>query len=367
MRLLVDCHCFDSKMSQGITSYIRGIYTILPHITKEIDFYFVAQDIENIERIFGKSQNIKYIRLSSKNRIYRLLFEIPDIIKKNKIDIAHFQYVSPIIKNCKSIVTLHDVLFLDYPQFFPFSYKFSKSIPFRISAKRADLLCTVSKYSQQRISKLYGIDESEILITPNAVDPEFYKIEDTKPDYFPNKYILYVSRIEPRKNHRAIVEVFNEMKLNERGYKLVFIGKETVATPELHQYVNTIDRNVRDNIIFIEQCSFNELKLWYKYANLFLYPSLAEGFGIPPIEAGASKTPVICHNDTAMSDFTFFDHNLIDMNDKSLLKETINRNLKTQNNQELDYISNKIKDNYNWVHIARDFKETLKNKFGCIG
>lgn len=246
MKLLVDCHCFDYKINQGITTYLKGIYTQLPKLSPEIDFYFVAENIKNIMKIFGNSRNIYYIPLTSKNRIYRLFFEIPKIIKKNNIDIAHFQYVSPIIKNCKTIVTLHDILFIDYPQYFPFSYRFSKTLPFKLSAKRADLLCTVSAYSKERISKIFKIKEADIAITPNAVDPAFYKIEGERPTNFPKKYILYVSRIEPRKNHKLIVESFNRLGLNNAGYELVFIGRETVPTPELHSTISKLPKDVQE-------------------------------------------------------------------------------------------------------------------------
>lgn len=363
MRLLVDCHCFDFKMSQGITTYIQGLYTRLPDLCPEINFYFVAEDIDKIKSIFGKKDNIKYIPLTSKDRIYRLFFEMPKIIKANKIDVAHFQYVSPLIKNCKTIVTLHDILFIDYPQYFPFLYRFSKTLPFKLSAKRADLLCTVSRYSKDRISEVFKIRSENITITPNAVDEEFYNIEGIKPNVFPEKYILYVSRIEPRKNHRQILESFDRLRLGQLGYNLVFIGRETVPTPELHSTIDKLSPEVRAKIMLISQSSFSELKLWYKYADLFVYPTIAEGFGIPPIEAAAAKVPVVCNNATAMSDFTFFDHNLIDMGNQELLDKAIMRNLTSRDNNQLVNISKMVKTKYNWDQITYDFRKILLSKF----
>lgn len=135
MKLLVDCHGFDFNISQGITTYIEGLYRSVIRLSSEIEFYFVAKDIDKIKAIFGESDKIKYIPLTSKNRIYRLLFEIPRIVKKYKIDVAHYQYVSPIIKNCKTIVTLHDILFIDFPEYFPFSYRFLKEFPLNYRPK----------------------------------------------------------------------------------------------------------------------------------------------------------------------------------------------------------------------------------------
>lgn len=362
MKILVDCHCFDFNISQGITTYIQGLYQNLPSLCQDIEFYFVASKVDKIKSIFGNGNNIHYIPLSSKNRIYRLLFEIPAIIKKNKIDIAHFQYVSPLIKNCKTIVTLHDILFVDYPQYFPFSYRFFKGYTFKLSAQRADLLCTVSDYSRKQISKHYGINPNKIVITPNAVSEDFYSIEGNKPKKFPKKYLLYVSRIEPRKNHIAIVKAFERLNLAKEGYSLVFIGKETVDTPELHQAIENLSNDIKDQILIIPQASFEDLKLWYKYASLFVYPTVAEGFGIPPIEAGAAEVPVICNDATAMSDFSFFGKNLINIADNNVLDNRIIECLSKTQPTNLKEISQKIRTTYNWHTIAEDFSRSL-NQF----
>lgn len=355
---LVDCHCFDSNLSQGITTYIEGIYKYLPHIAKDISFYFVASDLNKIQNIFGYGDNIKYIPLKAKNRINRLFFEIPQIIKKYNIEYAHYQYICPFIKNCKTIVTLHDILFVDYPQYFPFTYRLFKGLMFKISARRADMLCTVSEYSRGQISQHYKINKDEIVITPNAVSKEFYSINGDKPDFFPEKYILYVSRIEPRKNHIAIIKAFERLKLADEDYNLVFIGKETVATPEFHQKIDRLPNKIKSKIRIISQAPFSELKLWYKYASLFVYPTFAEGFGIPPIEAAVVGIPVICNNSTAMSDFSFFGKNLIDISNENVLDDRIKESLCNQS-YYLKSISQKVKQIYDWQTIAMNFKKSL--------
>lgn len=363
VKLLVDCHSFDFDFSQGITSYIEGIYKILPSINKSVEFYFVAKDVEKIRKKFGESSNIHYLRLKSKNRLYRLVREIPALIKANNIDWAHFQYISPIKKNCKTIVTLHDILFLDYPQYFPSSYRYSKNLPFKISAKRADILCTVSEYSRERISTHYSIPQEKIYITPNGVSEEFYHISDDKPASFPEKYILYVSRIEPRKNHIAVLESFLRLNLADAGYKLVFIGRETVPTSDLHKGLSRLSISESKSVVLIPQANFEELKLWYKHANLFVYPSLAEGFGIPPIEAAAAGVPVISHNATAMDDFTFLGDHLIDINSTDILDDRIMKVLNQPTATSTGNISEFVKIKYDWYNIAKDFNRILNERF----
>jgi len=350
-------------MSQGVTTYIQGIYSYLPSFAPNVTFYFAAKDTDKLKSVFGEADNIRYIRLEGKNKIYRLLFEIPKIVRKYNIDYAHFQYVSPLIKNCKTIVTLHDILFLDYPQYFPWSYRLSKGIMFKISAKRSNLLCTVSHYSQKKICEHYKMDPSRICITPNAVSNDFYMIREGKPTDCPEKYILYVSRIEPRKNHISAVEAFNRLKLYEKDYSLVFIGRETVDTPELHRYIESLDKSISDRIIFIPQATYDDLKKWYKNASLFIYPSIAEGFGIPPIEAGAAGVPTICNNATAMSDFDFFKENLLDFSNTEKLDEMITYNLSncaSNRSKELGDVIKSIRIRYDWKTIASKFNSEIQ-------
>lgn len=367
LRILVDAHCFDYDSSEGINTYLRGLYQALIPIAKDITFVFTAANLERIKEVFGSHPNVEYVRLTSKNKIKRLLFEIPQIIKEHNIDAAHFQYTSPFIKNCRHIITLHDILFEDYPELFPRMYRITKGFLFKKSAKSADLLCTVSEYSKERISKHYNIDKEHVIVTPNAVSPEFAESSTVAIDEFKKKqnigkYILYVSRIEPRKNHLPVIRTFLNMKLWERGYDVVFVGRPTIPVPELDALVDSIDPSIKEHIRFYPHIAYEDLKLWYAGADLFIYPALAEGFGIPPIEAGMAGIPTICNNKTAMADFKFFGDNLIDISDSSLLQSRIEYNLNTPDKSALKNIQESIRDTYNWDRTAKIYYKALKEK-----
>jgi len=311
---------------------------------------------------------VHYIALSSKNKVYRLLFEFPIIIKKNNIDVSHYQYTSPLIKNCKNIITLHDILFMDYPRLFPLSYRLVKGFLFKISAKRTDLLLTVSDYSRRQIAQHYHIPIEDILVTPNAVSNDFAHIDKAEAMAFVKqrgieKYLLYVSRIEPRKNHIALLKAYSELALWEKEYHLVIIGRRTLATPDFDTYYEHMDTKAKQYVHIINQVSYSELKYWYKGAVLFVYPALAEGFGIPPIEAAAAGIPCVCSNRTAMGDFTFFDKNLVDPCDDMLLKDRILQSLNLVGNSNVVAIQHQIYQRYNWESIAKKLYQELKNRF----
>ena len=227
------------------------------------------------------------------------------------------------------------------------------------------MLLTVSEYSRKQISRHYSIDEKKSLITPNAVSDDFYEIDKTKAQRYVDekgvrKYLLYVSRIEPRKNQIALLKSYDELNLHDLGYDLVFIGRKTLSTPEFDNYLNGMSEQSKKHVYIYNQVAYDELKYWYKAASLFVYPALAEGFGIPPIEAASAEIPCVCSNRTAMGDFTFFGENLIDTTNIGELKDRIISVL----NEETDVkkISGLAKNKYNWKSIAREFYNMLSLK-----
>ena len=257
------------------------------------------------------------------------------IIKKYNIDYAHFQYIAPLIKYCRYIVTIHDVLFNDFKDSFPLSYRLIKNFLFRISAEKSDIFLTVSNYSKERISKYYQIPLDKIRVIPNGVGEDFFNmpIESSDNDIFFShnleKFILYVSRVEPRKNHLILLKAFNELQLWDRGYKLVFIGRQDLPYPELDSFLEEGSKELIESVFRISNVSHESLKLFYHHCALFVYPSIAEGFGIPPLEAITAGAPTLCSNSTAMSEFSFLEDDLFVPTDLEELKQKILRKIST--------------------------------------
>lgn len=359
INILVDCHVFDGKF-QGTRTYIQGLYSeMIKH--QDINFFFAANDIENLERVFGNAVNIKYIKLNCTGSIKRLAIEFPKIISDYGIDYAHFQYISPLVKRCKEIVTVHDLLFLDYPQYFPLSYRIKNRFLFERSSKRADILLTVSEFSKEEIVKHFGIDRDKITVTPNAVLPIEKNID--LPNIYnkvgSEKYILTVGRIEPRKNFQLLLKAFIEMGLYKDGYKLVIIGAADLNYDEYDQYYNALTNEEKESIV-MDVATFHELVSLYKHASLFVFPSLAEGFGIPPLEAIEYGCPLLCSNSTAMSEFNLPDAITFTPDNLEQLKSKIIQELDTPT--DLRLVRKQIKEKFNWEKIADNFYSVLKTK-----
>lgn len=366
-KIFVDAHVFDGEF-QGTRTYIEEIYKNILDTNPEITIYFGTNKIENVKKAFGSYANAKYIQYSSTGSLKRIFVEIPKIIDELKFTHAHFQYIIPFKKNkrCKYIVTIHDILFNDFPKEFSLLYKLQRNVLFYLSAKRCDHLLTVSGYSKQKIAEQYKINANRIIVTPNAVSEEFYDFKPTKifsrnyinEKYGISKFLLYVSRIEPRKNQTSLLKAFKEEKLWQKGLTLVLIGSNTL-TSGLFNDIGDLNKDTKKSIRWIEQVDYTDLKHFLNAAELFVYPSKAEGFGIPPLEAGAISTPVLCSNATAMKDFEFFEPYMFDPNKYEEFHNKFLDILKSKDRIDVASIQRHIKNKYSWKQSANILLEKV--------
>lgn len=369
IKIFVDAHSFDTEF-QGARTFLKGLYNELIDHYCDFDIYFGTRFPDRLNASFPSLDKKNIIEYNSKPSFFRLAFDIPAILNKHKFDFAHFQYVVPFgKKKCKYIVTTHDLLFKDFPEKFSFLYSASRNYFFKRAVKIADIRTTVSSYSQERIEHHFKVPSSAINILPNAVDRFFVSgissdaaAQSVHDKFGFGNYILYVSRVEPRKNHALLLKIFLKEKLFEQHIHLVFAGKYSIKIPELDSQLKHLSSSEKKFVHWLKDVSDEDLRNLYKACRLFVYPSVAEGFGIPPLEATVSGAPVICSNTTAMSEFSFFGCDLFDPNDELQLKNRIMENLNRKTDksiirQRAEYISNK----YSWKTTAKKFYHLLQN------
>ncbi len=371
--LLVDAHTFDEN-HQGIRIFIKGIYSALDVNPSQLQVVLVANNIKKLKKEFEHQENFNFIALKSRNKYLRLAYEIPKLIKRHNFNYAHFNYYLPLFLNssCQYIVTIHDVLFIDFPSFFPLKYRLINTFLFKRSAKKANIITTVSEYSAERIKKNLKIEDKNITVLPNAIS-DLYKQEHNKQTdrvyikriYNVDKFLIYVSRIEPRKNHLKLVQAYQELQLWTKGFSLVLIGNYSFKDNQLEQTIESVKKASNGMLIRLDNIANDELIKFYNAAHLAVFPSLCEGFGIPPIESAALKTPTICSYSTAMKDFVFFNENFFDASSKEAIKNKIVEALEPQqqnnNKKRLNEIAETVKNKYSWRKTANVLKNLIIN------
>jgi glycosyltransferase involved in cell wall biosynthesis len=304
--------------------------------------------------------------MPKKSSIQRLIFQFPKIIKKYETDYTHFQQIAPIVKKGKFITTIHDLLFNDLPDKFSSFYRVSRNFLFKKALNQSEIKLTVSQYSKDSIKQYYGIQNVEI--TPNAIS-DAYKVnfdkikvlEQIEKQYGIKRYILFVSRIEERKNHVLLVKAYRKLKLAEQGINLVLVGRNDIPVEDLDREISNLNDIEKKHFHWLTFVSDEDLLNLYKGAELFVYPSLAEGFGIPPIEAAALGVNTICSNLTAMKDFTFLGENLFDPTDFEIFCNLIEKSLNNPPDENiLEQRRQDIYKKYNWTFSAKVLHENIQ-------
>jgi glycosyltransferase involved in cell wall biosynthesis len=305
--ILVDGHVLDGK-PQGSCAYLAGLYCALAE-TGAVDVKIAAYSAESLARWQVHGENIDWVPLATQSKCRRLGIEMARLQARISPDFAHFQYVTPLVKGCRWINTLHDLLFLDYPQFFPFSYRLQNAALFRLSALRSDVILTVSEYSRDALHRHFGIDKARIHVTRNALDGFFGAPDVPVEGLDAGRFIVYVSRFEPRKNQHTLVHAFADLQgALPPDFRLVLVGYPALAYPELDSALCAAGHDVK----VFQEISHAQLTWLYRHAAGSIYPSRAEGFGMPVIEAVAAGGLSYCADNTAMSELTAYVHGTFD-------------------------------------------------------
>lgn len=250
--------------------------------------------------------------------------ELPLYLKsKGNPLLINFCNTAPIFYKNK-IVTLHDIIFRLHPEWFSrlFSIWYNFLIP--LITKKSKKILTVSNHAKKDINEHLYVSFDKIEVIYNSVCDDF-KI-DIPFKNIKKKYILSVSSLDPRKNFEKLILAY--LNLGETEYDLVIVGSESKSFPK-HELFNTIKSNTK--IKFTGYITDKELVKYYKEASLFVYPSLYEGFGIPPLEAMACGTPVLVSNNSSLPEVCghaaiYIDAENVEnitMNIKNLLNNTI--------------------------------------------
>lgn len=301
-RIGLDMHVVDG-LHQGSRTHCLELFsrviTLLPACT-----FFVFLDEPEYLREHWPSftrDNVTLVRMEHQNPAKRLLSQLPGLATAHKLDLLHTQYIVPPFCACPTAVTIHDVLFESHPEFFTRFFRLRSKLLVPRSARQSALVFTVSEYSKGELMKRYGIPESRLAVTMNGASLERFASEDddalSLPDgLLPQSYILTVGRLEPRKNHVRLLKAY--AMLQQPRPKLVLVGQRDFGYEALLAEIEYLQ--LKDEVMLLETVSDTMLPALYRNALVFAYPTLAEGFGMPVIEAMASGVPVVTSRTTSL-------------------------------------------------------------------
>jgi glycosyltransferase involved in cell wall biosynthesis len=294
----------------GIGTYIRNLLRQLARIDRDTEYVLLCREPDlGIAAQLGP--NFRSVREPSPNYSLREQIHVPWVLRRERPDVYHApHYVLPPAVRCRSVVTIHDCIHLMFPQYLPnkAAYAYARASMWA-AARRSDRILTVSEASKRDILSLFNVKPEKIVVVYNAIDEHFSAtpseehVARIRERYqLDHKFVLYVGNIKPHKNLVRLIEAFAELRRTHDDLKLLIIGDEISKLPALRRAVHR--HKLHKYVRFLGYLKDDTLTVLYRLASVFVFPSLYEGFGLPPLEAMASGTPVVTSNVSSLPEVT---------------------------------------------------------------
>ena len=366
MRIGIDAR-FYGPQTKGLGRYCEKLIQYLQKLDQENE-YVVFLRKDNWAEF--SPDNLNFKKVLADFRWYSLAEQVkmPLLLRRYKLDLMHFPHFNvPLLYRGKFIVTIHDLILTHFPTqrastLSPFLYWF-KHLAYRVvirqAIKRALKIITISEYSKKQIVDNFRINPARIAVTYEATSdfkPTPAKIEESE---FLAKYrikypyLLYVGNAYPHKNLERLIKVFKNLSQEKKlDINLVFVGKLDYFYARLQNLANQLKLN--EKVFFLGYVEDEELKFLYQKARLYVFPSLAEGFGLPPLEAMTQGLPVISSQASCLPEVLGEAAYYFNPNEEKSLTEAILKMIQDENLRESLIAKGLVQvKKYSWPSLAQ--------------
>ena len=316
----------------GIGTYVRNLVHQLARIDHETDYVLLCRR-RDAGLAASLGENFRTVTQRAPNYSIREQLMVPLSLGRAGASLFHApHYVLPPLTPCRAIVTIHDCIHLRFPQYLPnrLAYVYAHAQLWS-AARRARRVLTVSQASKQDIIRFFDVPESKVTVIPNAIDERFRQspAEDdlvrVRERYqLPERFVLYAGNVKPHKNLARLIDAF--VAVRRRGFDdlgLLLSGSEVSQHATLRRAVHRY--NLHKHVRFLGYQTTETLAVLYRLAALFVFPSLYEGFGLSPLEAIASGTPVVASNVSSLPEVLGDAAVLVDPLDAAAIADGITR------------------------------------------
>jgi len=303
----------ETYRGAGINWYIRNLLTHLPCVDRDNCYTAFLGD----RRFTSSELTLKVSRLPTSRPVVRIFWEQavqPFALQKERVDLLHaLAFVTPLLSPCPAVVTIYDLSFILYPDSFKRAKRFYLRLFTHLSARKARRVIAISQSTQRDVVRLLGVPPDKVEVVYCGLDEAFRPLAKDQVAAFrskrglPERFILFVGTIEPRKNVTRLIEAFATLRpcdpatlrpCDPATLKLAIGGAKGWFYEDVFARVEEL--GLEDKVMFPGYIPASELPLWHNAAELFVYPSLYEGFGLPPLEAMACGTPVVAANTSSL-------------------------------------------------------------------
>src|SRR5947209_20524227 len=295
MKIAIDAHSIGTQTG-GNETYFRQLLRGLAGDAGDHEYTVFYVHPAALEETRG-DRRFKFARIPA-NPLLRIGLALPWQLRRIQPDVFHCQYIQPPWMRSRTVVTIHDLAHERFPEFFHPAEAMRMKRMVRATARKADHITTVSEFSAADIARRFEVPREKISVSYLAASEEFHPREkELCREHLARRYglsspfILYVGRIQARKNLPRLVQAYSRIRQQGISAKLVLVGKKDWQAERLVEKVKEL--RLEDSVIFPGYVSADDLPLFYNAAELFVFPSIFEGFGLPVLEGMASGVPTI--------------------------------------------------------------------------
>ena len=287
----------------GIGTYVRNLLRQLAQLDHDTEYVLLCKR-SDVDLAGALGENFRTVTERSGQYSVSEQLSIPINVGRAAPHLFHTpHYVLPVLTPCRSIVTIHDCIHLLFPQYLRnrMAHVYARTMHWA-AVHRASRILTVSEASKRDILRFFGVPEPRVTVIHNAIDERFYddppeeEIDRVRERYqLHDRFLMYAGNVKPHKNLERLIDAF--VLLRQGGFddlKLLITGSEISKYATLRRAVHRY--NLHKHVRFLGFQSETTLAALYRLADVFVFPSLYEGFGLPPLEAMASGTPVVVSN-----------------------------------------------------------------------
>jgi glycosyltransferase involved in cell wall biosynthesis len=300
----INAHVLGTEVG-GDKNYVRNVIRSVGAMDPDGDYtLFLGQPLP-LEPILG-AERMRRVVVEPYNPLIRMPITFPLALARERIDVVHVQYIAPPICSARIVVTVHDISYERYPHFFAPEAITQLRALVPLTIRHAATVLTVSEFSRQDIIRRYCVAQEKVVVAHGSADPVFHPIHD--PAQFSaarerygtgEQFILCVGNLQPRKNLVTLINAYVRLRqADATRHKLVLVGGKSWLYDDI--FAAARDSGYIDDLVFTGFVPDDDLVALYNAAELFVYPSLFEGFGAPPLEAMACGTPVVTTNTSSI-------------------------------------------------------------------
>ncbi len=358
MRIAYDATTLRPSQT-GIGYYTEHLLRHLIEVAPECEFHLISnRRVQTSQPLNGGVSIPDRLRFPVRNVWMQVM--APKILRDLRPDVAHFtNSISPLIGSVPTVLTVHDMSLVSLPGFHPFRRRLFR--PLQAAAlRRADAVITVSEASKNDILRLSGIPERRLHVIHEAASPAFRPIDDrrllqtVKKRYdLPERFILFVGTLEPRKNLKRLIEAFSILKKGKGiAHRLVLVGMLGWGYREVKAAIGA--SGLRSDIQVTGYVPFSDLPALYNLAEIFVFPSIHEGFGLPLLEAMSCGVPAVASNHESLLEVAGEAVLRADPGDVDALAEAIGRLVESEpERRRLSALGLRHAARYSWESTAR--------------